>query len=138
MKSEYIPPRPGTKIDIAPSLLSLSPEYTNKLKTGLSDMGRRISVLITELQIKDVTANDLMKPIIEKLALILESKFIPKSVKEKYISQIGTCIDDLTEYNSQSVIELKKRQKAWAGESLPEDTSYFLRKCIDAHMESQL
>jgi hypothetical protein len=137
-KPEYMLLQSGKKIDISPSLASISPEYANKLKTGLSDMGRKINVLVTELQIKDMTTNDLMKPIIEKLTLILESKFIPKFVKEKYISQIGTCIDSLTEYNSQSVIELKKRQKAWAGESLPENISYFLGKCIDAHMESQL
>jgi hypothetical protein len=65
-KAEYIPPKPGTKIDISSSLL---PEFLSRLKVSISDMGRKIESLQIKLGIKERSAEEILKPIIEKSIL---------------------------------------------------------------------
>jgi hypothetical protein len=83
------------------------------------------------------SVEEILKPIIEKIHLVLDSPDIPKAAKERFVRKTGVAIDELSSYTPDDIKSFMSRQKSIAQGFLPDDINYFLTKVIANQIENE-
>jgi pyrroline-5-carboxylate reductase len=77
-------------------------------------MSRQIRSLAAKLGIPESTTEDIMKPVIEKIHLVLDSPDLPKEAKERFVKKIGSTIDELSRLSPDEIRNFMLRQRSIA------------------------